>query len=545
MSGVTTARATEDTSLLSGRPMASGVSGVTTAKETERTTLLSGDVDASGARPWFVCDLAIIGPGLFVSLADTDFACLIEAAKSGARFEFSFLMGLQLLLFPVLFMTQELTVRLGAHTHQGHGACIRAHYGVTFSWVAFGLLSISCALSTMSQLAGIIGVANICGLNAIWSAYLASIFLIALVLVCPYHVVERVGICFGLFELSFVVAAFLSDVQPDGLWAGLFRFENEPEFARMAAANVGAVIMPWVSSRVSIAPRLWLVAVRRALLRYCAASPPWFCDRVARARTQMIYFQQSAVAAKQIRTGREEAVERTGTLCGSVVTQCVMLGTMITYAASRDAAGIYQIENARAMNAVLMRAFGDVLGRVLCAMGLLGGSICASIVAALANSWALVDALGPGTGARRPPMLPAGDARATARLEDRPSNPMDASVRDAPIFYGVYTATVLLGFLVTMAGITQQQISLLALVANAFLMPITLAFLWLLATGSALPERVRVQGLYKWLAATVFMIASTFAIVEVVRGMAFASWFAQHRVEDEGEHEPTLGAHQA
>ena len=44
------------------------------------------------------------------------------------------LMGMQLLLLPVLFMVQELTVRLGAHTGQGHGSCIRDHYGQSATW---------------------------------------------------------------------------------------------------------------------------------------------------------------------------------------------------------------------------------------------------------------------------------------------------------------------------------------------------------------------------------------------------------------------------
>ena len=111
-------------------------SGETTSmSKTEETSLLPNKIDKKDQRdePWFACDLAIIGPGLLVSLADTEFASLMEAANSGARFKFSFQMGLQLLLIPVLFLTQELTVRLGAHTQKGHGACIREVYGPAMS----------------------------------------------------------------------------------------------------------------------------------------------------------------------------------------------------------------------------------------------------------------------------------------------------------------------------------------------------------------------------------------------------------------------------
>jgi len=261
-------------------------------------------------RRLFACDWTIIGPGILVALADTDFACLLEAADSGARFEYSFLMGLQILLFPVLFMTQELTVRLGVHTHQGHGACIRAHFGVAASWLAFTLLAISCTLATMSELAGIAGVAGICGLHGGLAATLSALLLLGLIFLCPYRVVEKVGILFGLFECSFLVSCWLARPDAAAFFSGVFRMQPDSEFSKLIAANVGAVIMPW-----------------------------------------MVYFQQSAVAAKHadVRGGASEASERTGTLVGSVVTQLIMLGTMITFAASRDATQVYSIENVAAM----------------------------------------------------------------------------------------------------------------------------------------------------------------------------------------------------
>merc|ERR1719225_451339 len=56
--------------------------------------------------------LATMGPGLMVCFADTDGPCLITAADSGAEFGYKLLM-LQIVLAPILFIAQELTVRLG------------------------------------------------------------------------------------------------------------------------------------------------------------------------------------------------------------------------------------------------------------------------------------------------------------------------------------------------------------------------------------------------------------------------------------------------
>lgn len=62
--------------------------------------------------------LIVIGPGLIVMLADTDAGCLITAAQSGASYGYSMILP-QLLLIPILFMVQEMTVRLGIVTKKG------------------------------------------------------------------------------------------------------------------------------------------------------------------------------------------------------------------------------------------------------------------------------------------------------------------------------------------------------------------------------------------------------------------------------------------
>lgn len=62
--------------------------------------------------------LKVWGPGLLVMLADTDAGCLITAAQSGAEFGYSMVLP-QLLLIPVLYAAQEMTVRLGIVTQKG------------------------------------------------------------------------------------------------------------------------------------------------------------------------------------------------------------------------------------------------------------------------------------------------------------------------------------------------------------------------------------------------------------------------------------------
>ena len=75
-------------------------------------------------------------------LADTDVGSLITAAQSGARWGYSLLL-LQILLVPILYVVQELTVRLGTATGRGHGELIRAHYGPVWAWISYGGLVVA------------------------------------------------------------------------------------------------------------------------------------------------------------------------------------------------------------------------------------------------------------------------------------------------------------------------------------------------------------------------------------------------------------------
>jgi len=71
---------------------------------------------------------AVAGPGLVVMLADTDAGSVITAAQSGAEWGYRLLL-LQLVLVPILYAVQELTVRLGIVTAKGHAELIRDHFG--------------------------------------------------------------------------------------------------------------------------------------------------------------------------------------------------------------------------------------------------------------------------------------------------------------------------------------------------------------------------------------------------------------------------------
>src|ERR1700758_3301179 len=100
---------------------------------------------------------AVAGPGIVVMLADTDAGSVITAAQSGAEWGYRLLL-LQLVLVPILYMVQELTVRLGIVSRRGHAELIRDYFGRGWAWVSVITLVAACIGALLSELSGLAGV---------------------------------------------------------------------------------------------------------------------------------------------------------------------------------------------------------------------------------------------------------------------------------------------------------------------------------------------------------------------------------------------------
>lgn len=291
------------------------------------------------------------GPGLLVCLADTDAGCLIVAGQSGARYGYSLLL-MQVLLIPILFFAQELTVRLGVYTNKGHAACIKEHFGSGWAWATTLLLVLECVAATISEMSGFASIAELWDLSRATGTIIASALVIGVVLFCKYRQVEAIGVSIGLCQLAFVLSMFLLHPSPSDVFKGMFEFPSESRYMTMVAANIGAVIMPW-----------------------------------------MIYFQQSAVVARRLTTQRDITEERRQTLFGSCLTQLVMIGTLVTMAAASKGKRS-NLKEVKDMQVALEPLLGSTVSKILISFAFLGGSLSATFVVALAASWAVCEAAG-------------------------------------------------------------------------------------------------------------------------------------------------------
>jgi len=84
-------------------------------------------------------NLVIAGHGIVVMVADNDAGGITTYAATGAKFGYRLIWFL-LLLIPVAYYVQEMTVRLGAVSKRGHAEAIFDGFGAFWGW--FSLLDL-------------------------------------------------------------------------------------------------------------------------------------------------------------------------------------------------------------------------------------------------------------------------------------------------------------------------------------------------------------------------------------------------------------------
>jgi len=139
--------------------------------------------DLTGGRPaparWKTF-FAVLGPGLVVMLADTDVGSIITAGQSGVQWGYSLLL-LQAILMPILYVVQELTVRLGIFTGKGHGELIRETFGPFWAWVSVAGLGVATVGALLTEFSGVAAVGELLGVSRVISLALAAGFLLLVV----------------------------------------------------------------------------------------------------------------------------------------------------------------------------------------------------------------------------------------------------------------------------------------------------------------------------------------------------------------------------
>lgn len=118
-------------------------------------TIRHGDIAArTGLWPRIKTLLAILGPGLIVMVGDNDAGAFGTYTQAGQNYGTALLWTLSLLV-PVLYVNQEMVLRLGAVTGVGHARLILERFGRF--WGAFSVIDLFLlnALTIVTEFIGI------------------------------------------------------------------------------------------------------------------------------------------------------------------------------------------------------------------------------------------------------------------------------------------------------------------------------------------------------------------------------------------------------
>jgi Mn2+/Fe2+ NRAMP family transporter len=254
----------------------------------------------------------------------------------------------------MLYMVQELTVRLGLYTGRGHGELIRARFGLGWAWLSTLALAAAVIGSLITEFTGVAGVGELFGLSRSFTLPLAAATLLFIVASGSYKRVERAALIVGLFELAFFAVAWaahpgLAALARDAIDLPI----RNRDFLFMVAAIIGATFNPW-----------------------------------------MIFYQQSATVEKKLRPG-DLVHARWDTGVGAILTQCLTGAVLVAAAAAFANRGASSsLSTIGEISGALTPVLGEGAGRIVFSAGVLGASLVAAIVSSLALAWGVGEVAG-------------------------------------------------------------------------------------------------------------------------------------------------------
>jgi Mn2+/Fe2+ NRAMP family transporter len=299
--------------------------------------------------------LAILGPGLIVMVGDNDAGAFGTYTQAGQDYGTTLLWTLALLV-PVLYVNQEMVLRLGAVSGVGHARLILERFGKF--WGAFSVIDLFLlnALTIVTEFIGISLALGYLGVPKLSGVLIAAALIMIAAATGSFRRFERFSLAL-VFGSLLLVPVFVMVHPPLGLMAADFFVPKLPtesplsEVMLLIIAIVGTTVAPW-----------------------------------------QLFFQQSYVVDKRI-TPRFIPYERADLWIGILF---VMIGAVALMAVAAEIfAGrpeFGQFGDAGGIASGLEKYFGPVPA-VLFALALLDACIIGASAVSLATAYAVSDVL--------------------------------------------------------------------------------------------------------------------------------------------------------
>ena len=301
--------------------------------------------------------LAIVGPGLIVMVGDNDAGAFSTYGQAGQNYG-THLLWTFVLLIPVLYVNQEMVLRLGAVSGVGHARLILERFGRF--WGAFSVIDLFLlnALTIITEFIGITLAAGYLGLPKVVAVVLAALVIVASAMTGSFRRFERIAMAFCAGSLLLIPVYVLS----------------HPPAGQVASGFV-LPVMPGGGGQLGTVMLLIIGIVGTTVA-------PW-----------QLFFQQSYVIDKRI-TPRFIPYEKADLAIGIgivVVGGAALMGAVAAAFAGTSAAGHYA--DAAGIAAGLAAYAGKAAG-ALFAVALLDAAMIGAFAVSLSTAYALGDVLG-------------------------------------------------------------------------------------------------------------------------------------------------------
>jgi NRAMP (natural resistance-associated macrophage protein)-like metal ion transporter len=192
---------------------------------------------------------AIIGPGLIVMVGDNDAGAFATYTQAGQNYGTALLWTLMFLI-PVLYVNQEMVLRLGAVTGVGHARLILERFGKF--WGAFSAIDLFLlnALTIVTEFIGVSFGLDYLGLPRLWGVLIAAVVIMLAAMTGNFRRFERFALllCLGsllLVPVVLMVHPPVSVIAHDMLVPRLPHGGQLSDALLLVIAIVGTTVAPW------------------------------------------------------------------------------------------------------------------------------------------------------------------------------------------------------------------------------------------------------------------------------------------------------------
>ncbi len=397
--------------------------------------------------------LVIIGPGLIVMGGGNDAGGVSVYAQMGQDYGMKLLWTL-VLLFPILYVCQEMVVRLGAVSGVGHGKLIYSRFGRLWGTFSVADLFVINAVTIVVEFIGVEQSLSFFGMSNFWAVITSAVLLFAVMAGGTYRYWER-------FLIFLVIANFVT-------FPMIY-------FTHSSISTTAAGVVPSMPGGLNATLLLLVVAVVGTTVE------PW-----------QLFFQQSNVVDKRI-TPRWMNYERLDTGVGiviEVIGALVIMGACAFGLAHTRAFGNFN--DLSQTFAQLQHYVGHGVGDLL-AIAALDGSLIGANLTALTTTYTLGD------------------------VSPKMRHSLHWKMNQAPWFYGLYAILIGLSAVVTLAWGNDLNVVINGVEAlNGILLPSALVFLILLANDKPVLGPWANGTAQNWISGIIAWIVLTFSLAPLV-----------------------------